>query len=65
MRLASSTLLSSEKVTDRVIKYERHFDILLTSTLHELERQQARRSGKPVVPAIVADIQLHVSRTDD
>ena len=65
MRLASSALLSQEKVTDRVIKYERHLHSLLTSTLHELERLQARRAGKPVVPAIVADIQLHVSRTDD
>jgi len=65
MRLASSALLSQEKVTDRVIKYERHLHSLLTSTLHELERLQARRGGKPVVPAIVADIQFHVSRTDD
>ncbi len=35
----------------------------MSSTLHELERLQARRAGKPVVPAIVADIQLHVSTT--
>ncbi len=63
MRLASSALLSQEKVTDRVIKYERHLHSLLTSTLHELERLQARRAGKPVVPAIVADIQLHVFTT--
>ena len=65
MRLASSALLSQEKVTDRVIKYERHLHSLLTSTLHELERLQSRRAGKSVVPAIVADIQCHVSMTDD
>ena len=64
-RLASSALLTHEKVTDRVIKYERHLHSLLTSTLHEVERMQAHRAGKPVVPALVADIQLHLCGAGD
>ncbi|MBM3979722.1 MAG: hypothetical protein FJ304_05470 [Planctomycetes bacterium] len=45
---------------ERVAKYERHLHTLLTSTLHELERLQARRDGDTVVPPVVADVNVTV-----
>ena len=45
---------------ERVAKYERHLHTLLTSTLHELERLQARRGGEAVPPPVVADVNLTV-----
>ncbi len=48
---------------ERIAKYERHLHNLLTSTLHELERLQARRSGEPVVPPVVADVTVTVEAT--
>ena len=43
---------------ERVVKYERHLHNLLTSTLHELERLQARRDGEAVPPPAVADVNV-------
>ena len=45
---------------ERVAKYERHLHNLLTSTLHELERLQARREGESVPPPAVADVNVTV-----
>jgi hypothetical protein len=60
-RAASAALLPPEGVTERVIKYERHLNSLLTTTLHELERMQDRRIGAAVLPPLVADIQITAS----
>jgi len=70
---ALARLLSDEKASqraegllpaggrdERIAKYERHLHNLLTSTLHELERLQARRSGDAVVPPVVADVSVCV-----
>lgn len=45
---------------ERIAKYERHLHNLLTSTLHELERLQARRAGELVVPPVVPDVTVSV-----
>jgi hypothetical protein len=45
---------------ERIAKYERHLHNLLTSTLHELERLQARREGEAVPPPVVADINVNI-----
>jgi hypothetical protein len=45
---------------ERIAKYERHLHTLLTSTLHELERLQARREGEPVAAPIVADVNVTI-----
>jgi hypothetical protein len=45
---------------ERIAKYERHLHNLLTSTLHELERLQARREGEAVPPPVVADVNVTV-----
>jgi hypothetical protein len=42
------------------VKYERHLHNLLTSTLHELERLQARREGDAIPPPAVADVTVTV-----
>lgn len=64
-RAADAALLLPEPVTERIIKYEKHLHAQLTSTLHELERLQARRGGMPVVPPIVADIQATIGAESD
>lgn len=51
-------LLPADGSEERVAKYERHLHSLLTSTLHELERLQARRGGEAVPPPVVADVNL-------
>jgi len=43
---------------ERIAKYERHLHNLLTSTLHELERFQARREGEALPPPAVADVHV-------
>jgi hypothetical protein len=47
-------------VGERLAKYSQHLHTLLTSTLHELERLQARREGEPVAPPAVADVHVTV-----
>ncbi len=59
-RARSAHLLPANGSEERVAKYERHLHTLLTSTLHELERLQARRGGEPVPPPVVADVNLTV-----
>jgi hypothetical protein len=59
-RAADVALMPPEQVADRIVKYEKHLHSQLASTLHELERLQARRGGVPVVPPIVAHIQATV-----
>jgi len=54
----SPTLLLSDGKDERIAKYERHLHNLLTSTLHELERLQARRQGESVPPPVVADVNV-------
>lgn len=51
-------LLPADGRDERLAKYERHLHGLLTSTLHELERLQARRGGEPVAPPAVADVTV-------
>jgi hypothetical protein len=55
-RQKAARLLPGDGRDERVAKYERHLHNLLTSTLHELERLQARRGGEPVPPPAVADV---------
>ncbi len=62
-RLAATALIPPDAATDRIIKYEKHLHAQLTSTLHELERLQARRGGVFVPPPAVAD--LHVIMNGD
>ena len=45
---------------ERISRYERHLHNLLTSTLHEPERLQARRDGEAVPPPAAADIHVSV-----
>jgi hypothetical protein len=51
-------LLPGDGRDERIAKYERHLHTLLTSTLHELERLQARREGEFVPPPAVADVNV-------
>lgn len=53
-------LLPGDGRDERIAKYERHLHSLLTSTLHELERLQARREGQAVPPPAVADVHVTV-----
>jgi hypothetical protein len=53
-------LLPGDGREERVAKYERHLHNLLTSTLHELERLQARREGEAVPPPAVADLNVTI-----
>jgi hypothetical protein len=54
-------MLPSGGQDERVAKYERHLHNLLTSTLHELERLQARRDGEAVPPPAVADVNVTIN----
>jgi hypothetical protein len=60
-RTADAALLPPEYLAERVMRYEKHLNGLLTSTLHELERFQARRGGQPAIPPVVADVQVSVT----
>ncbi len=51
-------LLPPEQIAERMMKYEKLLHGMLTSTLHEMERLQARRGGMRVIPPIVADIHF-------
>jgi hypothetical protein len=55
-----ANLLPTDGRDERIAKYERHLHTLLTSTLHELERLQARRDGEAVPPPLVADVNVTV-----
>ncbi len=59
-REQAAKLLPADGRDERIAKYERHLHALLTSTLHELERLQARREGEPVPPPAVADVNVTV-----
>jgi len=59
-RKQAAKLLPTDGRDERIAKYERHLHNLLTSTLHELERLQARRSGQAVAPPAVADVTVTV-----
>ena len=47
-RKQTAKLLPADGRDERIAKYERHLHNLLTSSLHELERLQARREGELV-----------------
>jgi len=64
-RQRAEVLLPAGGRDERITKYERHLHNLLTSTLHELERQQARRVGESVVPAVVAEVNVTVDSDRD
>jgi hypothetical protein len=57
-RRESVKLLPGDGRDERIARYERHLHNLLTSTLHELERLQARREDEPVSPPAVADLNV-------
>lgn len=57
-RKRAAKLLPTDGRDERIAKYERHLHGLLTSTLHELERLQARRDGAHVPPPAVADLNI-------
>ncbi len=59
-RARAAHLLPANGGEERIAKYERHLHTLLTSTLHELERLQARRGGEAIPPPLVADVNLTV-----
>jgi hypothetical protein len=59
-RKQTAKLLPGDGRDERIAKYERHLHSLLTSTLHELERLQARREGQSVPPPAVADVNVSV-----
>jgi uncharacterized membrane protein YccC len=59
-RKQAAKLLPGDGRDERIAKYERHLHNLLTSTLHELERLQARREGEAVPPPAVADVNVTV-----
>jgi hypothetical protein len=60
-RLAASALVPPDAAADRIIKYEKHLHAQLTSTMHELERLQARRGGAFVPPPQVADLHVIIN----
>lgn len=60
-RLAATALIPPAGATDQLIKYEKHLHAQLTSTLHELERMQARRGGVFIPPPAVADLHVLVN----
>jgi hypothetical protein len=60
-RVAAPTLLPPAGAMEQIVKYEKHLHSLLTSTLHELERLQARRGGAFVPPPAVADLHVIVN----
>ncbi len=57
-RKRAAKLLPGDGRDERIAKYERHLHGLLTSTLHELERLQARREGDAVPPPAVVDVTV-------
>jgi hypothetical protein len=59
-RKQTAKLLPGDGRDERIAKYERHLHSFLTSTLHELERLQARRGGEVVPPPAVADVNMTV-----
>jgi len=59
-RKQAARLLPGDGWDERLAKYVRHLHNLLTSTLHELERLQARREGEAVPPPAVADVSVTV-----
>jgi hypothetical protein len=56
-------ILPDENAELRVIRYESHLSRLLTQTLHELERIQANRAGRPVPPPVAVDVAVEVAHT--
>lgn len=60
-RVAAPALLPPDAAADKIIKYEKHLHAQLTSTLHKLERLQARRGGVFVPPPVVADLHVLVN----
>ena len=59
-RVADASLLLPENISELLIRYEKHIQSQLITTLNQLERMQARRSGTPVAPPMIADVQLTV-----
>jgi hypothetical protein len=59
-RKQGARLLPGDGRDERIARYERHLHNLFTSTLHELERLQARREGEAVPPPVVADVYATV-----
>src|SRR5262249_42501189 len=59
-RKQAARLLPGDGREERIARYERHLHSLLTSTLHELERLQARREGAAVAPPAVADVNVTI-----
>lgn len=59
-RRQAARLLPGDGRDERIAKYERHLHSLLTSTLHELERLQARRAREAVPPPAVADVSVRI-----
>jgi hypothetical protein len=60
-RLAATALIPPDAEADRIIKYEKHLHAQLTSTMHELERLQARRGGASMPPPQVADLHVTIN----
>ena len=59
-RKQAAKLLPTDGRDERIAKYERQLHTLHTSTLHELERLQARREGHSLPPPVVADVTVAV-----
>jgi hypothetical protein len=57
-RAAAEALVPPPGRADLVVKYEKQLNVQLASTLHELERLQARRGASLIPPPVVADVHL-------
>ena len=60
-RMSDAALLPPEAAAERVMKYERHLQGQLMTTLHELERLQDRRDGMLVLTPAAVDINVSVN----
>jgi hypothetical protein len=59
VRRSCAGVLLTVEVDERLARYERHLHTLLSSTLRELERLQARREGKNPPPAADVNVTLN------
>jgi hypothetical protein len=53
--------LPRDDAEGKVLRYEAHLNRQFVQTLHELERIQAARAGRPVTPPLAVDVGVEVS----
>jgi hypothetical protein len=57
-RCKRSRLLPPDGQSEKIRRYEAHLERLLHRAMHELQRRQAARTGRPVMPPVAIDIDL-------